>query len=324
MTFRKKMFDANDFLVVSKIAKGGFSTIYKAENKTNGQVVAIKAINKDTYGAHGLESFLNEVNIMKHINHVRVVKYITHFEDDYHFCIVMEYVRGRSLLDMVNASNGLSEATCRKIMTQMLDAVEFMHNVIGVVHRDIKLDNIMIDEFNNVKIIDFGLAVFHHDYVDPPLSNMCGSMAYASPEMLSGKKYNSLTDIWSLGIVLYAMVTGRLPFFSENDELLVGMIIDRPIVIPKILTTELSELIKLMLNKEPQYRISIKELSDHPWLAHRSRFSNLSTSTYQISQSPIKIRKKLVRRLSGECSIFEPTTQLCGSKPIYRINNQII
>lgn len=175
----------------------------------------------------------------------------------------MEYVPGGELFDLVNESHGFDEALSRKYFRQIIDGVEYCHQNL-VSHRDLKLENILINEKGLVKIADFGLSNFMKD--GQFLKTSCGSLHYAAPEIVLGLQYTgSEIDIWSCGIILYAMLTGSLPFEDDTHHKLIEKITKGSFTMPSSLSPEARDLINKMLKVNPLERISIAEIKRHPW-----------------------------------------------------------
>ncbi|OHT01667.1 hypothetical protein TRFO_31451 [Tritrichomonas foetus] len=191
--------------------------------------------------------------------------------------IAMEYVKGISLLHFVNASIKLSEEVARRVFSQIINAVNYLHKN-GFCHRDLKLENIMMDEYNNVRIIDFG---FSHDGKNVLMTSQCGSYPYAAPELLMGRPYSKKVDIWALGVIIYAMVHGSLPFEDFNQSGLIRKICYMEPNINHMLSRELQDLILRMLDKNEESRITAEEIMNHPWLT-QSNLDRNSNSKHLI------------------------------------------
>lgn len=145
----------------------------------------------------------------------------------------------------------------------MVDALEYLHE-INVVHRDLKPENILLTKGDNIKIIDFGLSSQYD--TNKYLNTACGSPSYAAPEMIAGKAYNPLkVDIWSLGITLYAMVCGFLPFEDPDQQILYKRIMLGSFMIPKYISEPLKDLLNKILNTNPENRYNLQNIRDHEW-----------------------------------------------------------
>lgn len=215
-------------------------------------MVAIKIVSKYKVPAEFLRKFLyNEINVVRRLGHENIIKYYQSIESSHRLYVVMQFAENGSLLDLIHEEKYLSESVAHGLFIQMVAAIRYIHlqvklflekysylmNLIkqplssfqGVVHRDLKCENILLDKDNKVKLIDFGFAkaMFNpkestnnsrYQNKEAALSETyCGSYAYASPEILRGTPYNPImSDIWALGVVLFAMVFGRLPFDDRD------------------------------------------------------------------------------------------------------------
>lgn len=155
-----------------------------------------------------------EIDVIKGLNHVNVIKFYNTIESTHRIYIVMEYAENGSLLDRIRRNDHLDEEQSRKLFLQICDGVGYCHDH-GVVHRDIKCENLLLDRNMNIKLIDFG---FSRKITNNSLSDtFCGSYSYASPEILSGEPYQpKFSDIWAIGVVLFSMVFGKLPYDDSS------------------------------------------------------------------------------------------------------------
>ena len=250
----------------SVIGHGSFSCIYKARVKGTNQSVAIKRVHQ--FARRHLQTWQmikRELEITLKLAHRNIPKFFEVIEDTQDVFLVMEYLSGGSLLEYANKNGRLHEPAACEIFWQLIDCLDYLHNTANVVHRDIKAENIMFDRAMVPKFIDFGFAREVEECTGM-LCTMCGSPNYVSPEMLKERKYDKGTDIWSLGIVLYAIVAGRLPFVSQNHQDLVNLILTKDPVFPKWFSANLRDLLSKMLEKDATKRISIAQIKGHPWM----------------------------------------------------------
>jgi len=175
----------------------------------------------------------------------------------------MEYASGGELFDYIVKRKRLKEPEACKFYQQIISGVEYIHKC-GICHRDLKPENLLLDEQKNIKIVDFGLSNTYTDGV--LLKTACGSPCYAAPEMIAGKKYHGLaSDIWSCGIILYAMTCGYLPFEDPNTNKLYKKILACDYQKPGSLSAALKDLLNRILNTDPKVRISIADIRAHDW-----------------------------------------------------------
>ena len=214
----------------------------------------------------------SEIDIMKLCHHPNVVRLLDHFENAEYIFIVMEYLSGGSLKDyFILKKYNFNEKRAAEIMFQLGLGLQYLHQY-GVVHRDLKPDNIMMTETENmsqIKIMDFGLSKIMGP--EEHVVDGFGTLSFVAPEVLVRTPYNKEVDIWSLGIILYYMLTGLLPFDddSDNEEIIAKMIVFDECKFPKNAwegrSDEVIDLIKRCLEKSPEKRINIESYLKHKW-----------------------------------------------------------
>lgn len=176
---------------------------------------------------------------------------------------MMEYCNGGELFEYIVANNRIKEKEACRFFQQIISGVEYIHK-LNVVHRDLKPENLLLDYNMNIKIVDFGLSNTYKD--GQMLKTACGSPCYAAPEMIAGKRYNGLqVDIWSCGVILFAMLCGYLPFEDANTSNLYKKILNGDFQIPKFVSNEARDILKGILNTDPQKRFTIEDIRNHPW-----------------------------------------------------------
>lgn len=252
---------------VKKIGNGAFGQVYLAIHKLTGKFVAIKMIElvqlKDKYSR---KKVFQEVYILKKIRHSNIIRLFEVFENKKHIMMVMEYAGGGDLYHLVKKSEYLTEDEAKYIFKQIAQGVAHCH-CRSVLHRDIKLDNILLDGDGGVKICDFGVSKLITQ--NEVIQEQCGTPAYLAPEMSSNSEYsNFFVDIWSLGILLYVMLQGTVPFKASSMEGLYQSQLRMNIQFPIDISPEAQNLIRRMLVVKPIDRISLPELLSHPWLRH--------------------------------------------------------
>ena len=273
----------NFYLYGRLIGQGAFGKVNIGLNILTGRVVAIKSFNKKSLSANGdnMKKILSETDLMKKLNHPNVTKILEMFEDDGYILIAMEYINGGNLFSFVKKRRKLSEKTAKFLFRQIILGIKHIHSK-KIVHRDIKLENILIDLNNNIKICDFGIGRILKNEKQM-LYDKCGTPMYMAPEILLSSKTKGYegfpVDIWSSGISLYIMLSGTLPFNLKNKEssdmsnesnnnnieLQYSIINKEPKKIEKI-SDEARDLLKGLLNKNPKKRLTIEQILNHPWL----------------------------------------------------------
>jgi 5'-AMP-activated protein kinase, catalytic alpha subunit len=177
--------------------------------------------------------------------------------------LIMEYASGGELFDYIVKHTYIKELQACKFFQQILSGVEYLSE-LNIVHRDLKPENMLIDFDKGIKLVDFGLSnTFKHNET---LNTACGSPCYAAPEMISGKPYNGTkVDIWSLGVVLFALLSGFLPFEDPDTGELYKKILSADYQLPDYVSESATDLIAKILTTDPEKRISIPEIRSHPW-----------------------------------------------------------
>ena len=174
----------------------------------------------------------------------------------------MEYANGGELFEYIVSNTKLKEPLACKFFQQLIAGIEYIHK-LGVVHRDLKPENLLLDN-DNIRIVDFGLSNTYNP--NEKLKTACGSPCYAAPEMIAGKRYDGLkADIWSAGVILYAIVCGYLPFENADTSKLYKKILAGEYTCPPFISAEVKDLIQNILNTDPNTRFSIDEIRAHPW-----------------------------------------------------------
>jgi len=236
-----------------------------ASHLLTGLKVAVKIMDKRQLG-EDLPRIRLEIAAMKVLCHQNICKLFQVLETDTKIYMVLEYCPGGELFDYIVDRDRLCEAESRKFFRQISAAVAYIHES-GYAHRDLKPENILIDEDHQLKLIDFGLCAKPKGGMETVLETCCGSPAYAAPELVSGRNYlGSEADIWSMGVLLYALLCGFLPFDDENISSLYKKIQAGIYEKPHWLSGGSLSLLDAMLQTDPKKRITVKELLNHPWM----------------------------------------------------------
>ena len=248
------------------LGKGAFGKVNLSLHVLTGRLVAIKSINKSKLlNEKQRRKIMLETLIMKTLSKSNnIVKIFETYETKKHYCIVMEYICAGDLLSYIKKRGKLTEQVAKFIFKQIVLSLQYIHSH-NIVHRDIKLDNILIDLDNNIKICDFGVSKIVKK--GEPMMEQCGTPAYIAPEILLNKGYEGFgVDIWSAGVVLYAMLGGTVPFKGNNIDELHDLIIKGEFKPLKDISPDATHLIKSILEVDPKKRISTKDILVHPWL----------------------------------------------------------
>ncbi|KAJ7418530.1 Hormonally up-regulated neu tumor-associated kinase [Willisornis vidua] len=260
-----------NYLIGRKLGEGSFAKVREGLHVLTGEKVAVKVIDKkrakkDTYVTKNLR---REGQIQQMIRHPNIAQLLDILETENSYYLVMELCPGGNLMHKIYEKKRLEEHEARKYIRQLILAVEHLHRA-GVVHRDLKIENLLLDEDNNIKLIDFGLSNCAGilGYSDP-FSTQCGSPAYAAPELLARKKYGPKIDVWSIGVNMYAMLTGTLPFTVEPFSLraLYQKMVDKEMnPFPTQLSSAAINFLRSLLEPDPAKRPNIQQALANRWL----------------------------------------------------------
>lgn len=247
------------------IGRGAFGKVNIGVHVASGRVVAVKSFKLNNSEINSIKRKLHlETQLMRSINHRNVVRIYETFETEKLLMIVLEYVAGGDLLTYLKKKNKVTENTCKFIFKQLIQGLHYMHSQ-GIIHRDVKLDNILIDSDSTIKICDLGVSKM----IKPGelMTEQCGTPAYIAPEIISGNGYYGFgADIWSAGVVFYALLSGTVPFKGSDMQELHDLIVKADYPELTDISVEANELIKGMLEVDPAKRLTTEQLLKHPYL----------------------------------------------------------
>ncbi|XP_017263236.1 MAP/microtubule affinity-regulating kinase 3a isoform X14 [Kryptolebias marmoratus] len=246
------------------IGKGNFAKVKLARHILTGREVAIKIIDKTQLNPNSLQKLFREVRIMKILNHPNIVKLFEVIETERTLYLVMEYASGGEVFDYLVAHGRMKEKEARAKFRQIVSAVQYCHQK-HIVHRDLKAENLLLDADMNIKIADFG---FSNEFtLGNKLDTFCGSPPYAAPELFQGKKYDGPeVDVWSLGVILYTLVSGSLPFDGQNLKELRERVLRGKYRIPFYMSTDCENLLKRFLVLNPAKRGTLEQIMKDRWI----------------------------------------------------------
>lgn len=267
------------YILGSTLGEGEFGKVklgWRKDGKQPSQV-AIKLIKRDSImkDSDSEIKIHREINSLKLLNHPNIVNLVEVMKSGKYIGIVLEYASGGELFDYILHHKNLKENVAKKIFAQLVSGVDYMHSK-GLIHRDLKLENLLLDKHKNVIISDFGFVNSYNKDKNDLMKTSCGSPCYAAPELVltqspyEGKK----CDIWSLGIILYAMLAGYLPFDDdpENEDgsdiiRLYHYICKTPLTFPEYVSPLARDLLRKIIVSDPKKRINIENIRNHPWLS---------------------------------------------------------
>lgn len=246
------------------IGRGNFAKVKLATHIPTGVEVAVKIINKTNLSDDSLKKLWREVKIMKMLDHPNIVKLFEVIETHDVLYLVLEYASGGEVFDYLVAHGRMKEKEARLKFRQIVSAVEYCHS-LNIVHRDLKAENLLLDGDMNIKIADFGFSNIYEK--GKQLDTFCGSPPYAAPELFQGKAYDGPeVDIWSLGVILYTLVSGSLPFDGATLKELRERVLRGKYRIPFYMTAECEQLLKKFMVLVPARRVSLRECMNDAWM----------------------------------------------------------
>jgi len=333
-------FAVGQYKLMRRIGSGSFSTVWLGEYVVNCRNVAIKVISKNSVQQpNTLTRFMREISLLKHIDHPFISHFFEIVEDEQNFYLILEYAENGDLGSFLKEKGALTELQARHFFSELVSVLDYLHNEMHIAHRDIKPENILLDRFNNIRVIDFGLSNRFTDF-DPHLNTACGSPAYAAPEMIRGEPYTKAADVWSAGILLYQMVCGYLPYGSTEVQDMLNEILTNDVKYPSTLPKDLIELLKSMLDKNCEKRATIQQIKEHNWIKSSGYkfyideiISNLRNQKNQIDKTCIIEMERMgfnTESLESELILEERTAQvslylqLMRDQMVFDLSKQIV
>lgn len=260
---KKKETRIGNYLIGNTIGEGAFGKVKQASHVQTNEKVAIKILNKQRI--HEMSGDINkiqkEITILKKLRHKSIIQLYEIMESKQNLFLIMEFCPKGELFDYIVKCKKLSELNACRLFQNLIDGVDYLH-LNSIVHRDLKPENLLLDDKFNLKISDFGLSTIYSGLISTP----CGTPSYAPPEMLKGDSYNGIkSDVWSCGIILYAMLCGYLPYSDSKEEIILKRITNKEYKIPDFLSSKAKDLLIRMLDNDPNKRIDLKEIKSHAW-----------------------------------------------------------
>lgn len=329
--------ELDDYIILDKIGKGnGQNLIYKVKHLEKNKVFALKKIVYDKNNKADNERTFNEIRIFKEMDHLYIIKYYDYIIKNEYLFIIMEYAAGGDLQKIVkkNLENGthIKENQIWIWFLQICQALKYIH-LKKILHRDIKTQNIFLDENKNIKLGDFGISKKLENTTDYAITSI-GTPFFLPPEMCNGEKYNMKADIWMLGCVLYELCSLKKPFKGDNMIALINNIKKDEIPdIPPMYSNEMKEMVKLLTKKDDSKRPYIREILELDLIIKKmnenkiedidSPYSNTISPNYQIKsiQSPYNIPENGLKK--KKLSDLNLDTKLFNNNSLSNIPNNI-
>jgi serine/threonine protein kinase len=250
------------------LGEGAFSKVQLFQHKTTKIKYAVKKMNLIQLEklSQNKKFVLNEMSIQGRINHPNIIKLFNFYEIKKNYILILEYASKGTLFDLINSKNGLSESIAFYYFIQTLNAIYFLH-LHSIIHRDLKPENLLINENNILKLCDFGWSV---KLKSDKRTTFCGTVEYMAPEIIKKQQYDETIDVWSLGVLLYELITSELPFQANNLPLLCLKILKGTYSpLPYYVSKGLKDLVENLLQVDPKKRPTIKEILKYDILKKR-------------------------------------------------------
>ncbi|CAL8380489.1 unnamed protein product [Arctogadus glacialis] len=271
-----------------KLGQGSFGVVFEATHVDTHKKWAIKKVNREKAGSHGVILLEREVHILKHVNHPHIIQLKEVFETPKNMYLVTELCDGGDLKELLQKKSCFTEEESRHIITNLAQAIVYLHKK-DIVHRDLKLENILLkgsyqgDKHGlNIKVTDFGLSVKKGGVGrENMMKATCGTPIYMAPEVITGHEYSQQCDVWSIGVIMYMLICGEAPFISSSEEKLFEKIKRGELTFSGSVWDTISDAAKTvlgcLLKVDPAHRITANELVDNPWITGDT--SNPATPT---------------------------------------------
>ncbi|XP_046708885.1 serine/threonine-protein kinase BRSK2 isoform X3 [Silurus meridionalis] len=245
------------------LGKGQTGLVKLGVHCITGQKVAIKIVNREKLSESVLMKVEREIAILKLIEHPHVLKLHDVYENNKYLYLVLEHVSGGELFDYLVKKGRLTPKEARKFFRQIISALDFCHNH-SICHRDLKPENLLLDEKNNIRIADFGMASLQVG--ESLLETSCGSPHYACPEVIRGEKYDGRrADVWSCGVILFALLVGALPFDHDNLRQLLEKVKSGIFHMPHFIPPDCQSLLRGMIEVDSEKRLTLEQIQKHAW-----------------------------------------------------------
>jgi len=269
----------DDYTIGSVVGKGSFSTVNECFHKETGNSFAVKSISKATF--RECSQIENELRILKMTRHENVIQLIDVYETDDYLYLVMELIKGGDLFTEISSIGPFNEMKAHSFFCHLFEAIKYLHS-INIVHRDLKLENILINDKRQLKISDFGLSKILRPSDEEFMKTRCGTPSYVAPEILLGELYTASVDIWSLGVVLYLMVFSQYPFLSDSIYGMYEQILRGDLEFPSCVSNDLQDLIRGLLTVDTKERLSLQGIANHPWVTKYGKQDDLIENTISL------------------------------------------
>ena len=323
------------YLIGKLLGTGSFAKVREGMHIHTSEKIAIKAVDKNQAkeDSYVFKNLRREARIMQLLSHPNIIRLLEVVETENSYYMVMELVSGGDVMHhiMSNKYSCLEEHTVKKYIKQMVTAIHYMHEA-GIIHRDLKVENLLLDDSDSIKIIDFGLSNFIHNPENLTINmvqTQCGSPAYAAPELLGHKNYGKEVDVWSIGVNMFAMLAGSLPYTVEPYDItaLHAKILDGRINhIPDHISSSCKDLLMRFLTPDPSKRITLPEAIHHHWF--KDIDTNIKLVPYPSFLDLVDIEQSVVSHITQKFMLDEQEliaalteNKACNTSCIYHLVN---
>jgi RAC serine/threonine-protein kinase len=274
----------DDFDMLKVLGKGTFGKVMLAKQKKTGDIFAIKVLKKSmVLEKDELAHTLTENSVLAKCQHPFLTELRYSFQTMELLCFVLEYVNGGEIFFHLSNDKRFSEDRTRFYIAEISLAVTYLHDA-GIIYRDLKLENLMLDRDGHIKITDFGLCKENITAADAT-TTFCGTPEYLAPEVIEDSEYGRAVDWWGVGVVMYEMITGMLPFRSRDHEELFGLILSKPVKVPPFMSANAKDAVLKLLDKDPKTRLGGDEGGGHTVLKHPF-FNNIDLAKLEKKEIP--------------------------------------
>lgn len=262
----------DNYQIGKPLGEGGFGEVRYCRSKTTKEARAVKFIHKNRLSEDDKSMIMNEVAVLGQMDHPNIVRLYEFYEEANVYCIVQEICTGGELFDQIIKTGRFKENKARVLIKRLLSVINYCHQK-GIVHRDLKPENILLEpdsDFGSMKVIDFGTACQYDKNGHRRLNEMLGTPYYIAPEVLSGR-YNEKCDIWSIGVITFMLLSGKAPFFGNDDEAIFQMVREGKFQFSqpswKMCSKDSRDFITRCLDKDFLKRPTAQQCLDHTWIA---------------------------------------------------------